>query len=502
MTNSVIKWGRSSQPNGNIGLNPALPKPTLVFNPGGATVDLINGMGVYSGSVIPSTGPGGRNASFSRAANSSILLSTSPDAIFTNSTDWTIVVSRRKKDLNLNVSDIFSYDTGGGGVSRISAHCPYVDGNIYWDAGNASTGRLTISGQTFDTKVDNYVFVASGIRGREVYRRGALIGSNTSTIARSSVGTLDFRLGYNVNVTDCDDEEIYLFAVYPYALSINLCTILSDNPWKIFAPDHRNSYVYTKVAAASSSAALSASGVGIANFTGQSLNASTLSGAGVGVATLTGKSLFNSTLSGSGVGVGSFTGASLSASTLSGAGIGVGSFLGASLSTSTLSSSGLGVASLAGKSLFNSTLTAAGLGLSSFVGASTSSGSAVLSAAGVGLGSFTGQSLAASTMAGAGAGLATLTGASLSNSTLSSVGIGVASFVSPSSSNSFTASGLATVNFTGSARASSTLTATGLSIVNFGSPFTAIIADPKYTIYSHTRDYKSSSQKRNYNIER
>jgi len=295
--------------------------------------------------------------------------------------------------------------------------------------------------------------------------------------------------------------SISLFVPFNRTLTDAEAFNLMNNPWKVLADSSRLP-IYMLPLGGSTSAALSASGVGVASFAGQSLSASTLSGAGVGVATLTGKSLFNSTLSGSGVGVGSFTGASLSASTLSGAGIGVGSFLGASLSTSTLSSSGLGVASLAGKSLFNSTLTAAGLGLSSFVGASTSSGSAVLSAAGVGLGSFTGQSLAASTMAGAGAGLATLTGASLSNSTLSSVGIGVASFVSPSSSNSFTASGLATVNFTGSARASSTLTATGLSIVNFGSPFTAIIADPKYTIYSHTRDYKSSSQKRNYNIER
>jgi uncharacterized protein YjbI with pentapeptide repeats len=501
MTNSVIKWGRSSQPvSGTVNYYNPITRNLVFLTNGFSDTNLVNnslptsktgvytkkhlfysginnnGSAVYNDYVVGTLGPSFTLLSFQVCASGSYQELLDSDDTGAN----------RNFQFRINPSNQIEL-IGFSGTT----------------ATTATTSALTPTAPFLAIGVFNGT--ALSLYTDKTVKATATQGGNQNSSA------FGFRVGYNKANVFPINGTIFLQAVWNRALTDNEVRSLSANPWQLFAPDYRNSYIYSPFAA-SSTVALSASGVGVASFTGQSLFNSTLSSAGAGLATLTGSSIFNSTLSSTGVGLGSFVGSSssvgnatltasgagvgafagaaLSTSTLSGSGIGVGSFIGASISTSTLSSSGLGFASLDGKSLFNSTLTAAGLASGNFVGASSSAGSAVLSAAGIGLGSFTGQSLAASTLSGTGVGLATLTGASLSNSTLSSAGIGLASFVSPTSSNSFSSSGLATVNFTGSALANSALSATGSSIASFGTPFTAIIASKNYTVYSKGRDYR------------
>lgn len=135
------------------------------------------------------------------------------DASWLPTSEITIVLWQRKTDTTLRASSAFGvHDISD--ATRCGAHLPYSDGVIYFDFGGQTSGttRVTASGLSFDTDWHCWVFTI-GSRGMEIWRDGAIVGSNTATPTRSS-STNSFTLGRHDGVLDCDLVEIGDFRVY------------------------------------------------------------------------------------------------------------------------------------------------------------------------------------------------------------------------------------------------------------------------------------------------
>lgn len=126
----------------------------------------------------------------------------------------TIAIYRRSRDTTARVSMLFGYDSGVS--DRILAHAPYSDGTCYWDFGNNTAGSGRTSA-TFakSTTPEALVFVAGPVKGREIWRNGLRLVSNTSATASRSAASKGFSLGSaDRNITTgVDTDEIYAIIV-------------------------------------------------------------------------------------------------------------------------------------------------------------------------------------------------------------------------------------------------------------------------------------------------
>ena len=98
----------------------------------------------------------------------------------------TICVVRRKVDTTLRPSSLFGVEdvTYPNSLMCCGTHCPFSDGNVYWDYGfNSGSNRLVVSGLTFTTQVERYIFTA-GPRGSNVWQNGIKVGSQTTPLVR------------------------------------------------------------------------------------------------------------------------------------------------------------------------------------------------------------------------------------------------------------------------------------------------------------------------------
>lgn len=115
-------------------------------------------------------------------------------SIFPSTTQCTVAVACRLASSGSVQRSLFGIDefTAGSANMRVQAHAPWSDGNIYWDWAGTTNGttRLTVSGLSFDTNWDHFVFTVGGGLGMRCYRKGVLVGSNAATPTRtqSSVG--------------------------------------------------------------------------------------------------------------------------------------------------------------------------------------------------------------------------------------------------------------------------------------------------------------------------
>lgn len=155
-------------------------------------------------------------------------------------TECTIAVFRRAKDTTARVSSLFGYD--GGASDRAQCHAPFSDGNIYWDFGNSTSGagggRVSTS-YTKDTKPETLVFTAGASVGREIWRRGVRIASDTSANAtRSATSLTQFIVGgvSGTGVSGSDNTETYMLIILPRVLSAQEIRQFEDDPWSAIAP--------------------------------------------------------------------------------------------------------------------------------------------------------------------------------------------------------------------------------------------------------------------------
>lgn len=155
-----------------------------------------------------------------------------PNVIF-GANNQTIFIYRRALSLTPQDTRLFGYETAAG--DRVSCAAPFSDGNIYFDYGDATSGAGRVStAYTKDMEPEVLVFVAdvsgAGGFGRQIWRRGVQIASNSGSSSRPATLNPGFWLNGSSLVGASDDNEIYTFAVWDRALYPAEIRALSDNP--------------------------------------------------------------------------------------------------------------------------------------------------------------------------------------------------------------------------------------------------------------------------------
>ena len=174
-------------------------------------------------------------AVFTDSANTCIRLAADADLILPTD-NCTIAVFRRCTDTTARDSNIFGYSQSSTDLCQAVA--PYTDGNLYWDFGNVTTGRLSVA-YTKDTSPETLVFVAGKNKGREIWRRGVKIAANAAKNASRPATAASFYLGAKPGVS-CDNQEIYLIVISPTEWTDEQVKAFCRNPWLVFANDVRS----------------------------------------------------------------------------------------------------------------------------------------------------------------------------------------------------------------------------------------------------------------------
>lgn len=214
-------------------LNPSLRSPTAVWVASEwLRTRLISEDAALLGGTLPTKAQTTRGWAASFATGSGrIRLAADADVLFSSGTanTGTFAVLRRSRDTTVRVGALFGYN--GSSSDRVLAYAPYSDGNLYWDFGNATagSGRLSFA-FTKSTEWETLIFVAGGSKGREVWRNGVRIGSNTSANASKGSTSTAFHLGSPDGTNTCDNDDIALFVASSVAWSDAECIAWCRNP--------------------------------------------------------------------------------------------------------------------------------------------------------------------------------------------------------------------------------------------------------------------------------
>lgn len=194
----------------------------------------------------------GPATSITTGLGNGLQLTSNPDTLFPASGGCTILVLRRSRDTTLRDSTLFGYQASA--TDRVLCHAPFTDGNLYFDYGNATSGSGRISATyAKSTSWEVVVLVAGPTRGREIWRNGVLLASNTSaTASRPSNTTGGFRIGGwgpspGATNASADNDDVALFCIAhaewtPAAIRA-LSQVPTVSPWKLFAPASRRTVV-------------------------------------------------------------------------------------------------------------------------------------------------------------------------------------------------------------------------------------------------------------------
>jgi hypothetical protein len=163
---------------------------------------------------------------------------TDADAIVGLDGNFTLFIASKKNDATLRNSTIFGVDTLTSG-NRCQIHCPFSDGNVYFDYGGSTNGatRVQATGLTFGE--DLWCFNV-GPRGMEIWQNGILQASNSATPTRGSgSGGATGSLGGPANPTFADLQETGLIMSWRRQLTATEIQSIFVNPWQVFQPQAR-----------------------------------------------------------------------------------------------------------------------------------------------------------------------------------------------------------------------------------------------------------------------
>lgn len=237
-------WTR--QPQSRPPLNPALRAPVTVWvGSEWGTARLRSEAAASLGTTPPTriATAQGFVASLSNN-NGRIQLAADGDNLFPNASQTTIAILRRCRDTTARDATLAAYD-GGGASDRVKIYAPYSDGNLYWDFGTSTlgVGRVSVA-FTKTTEWETLVFVAGGGKGREVWRNGTRIVSNTSATASRSSTTAAYCIGAYDASHNADAEDVALLAIASVAWSDAEIRAWSAAPYaQTFAPEARRIWV-------------------------------------------------------------------------------------------------------------------------------------------------------------------------------------------------------------------------------------------------------------------
>lgn len=182
------------------------PSSTIPFQTFFSNIDPISPNSTAPVAYTSNTGGGALNFT---NTNANVIFSNLAGKLPTD--QITVAMIRRLTDTTLRTGAVF----GGNTIAarRIGAHCPWSDGNIYWDfGGTSSPNRLTVSGLSWNTLVESFVFVA-GNKGSAVYRNGIKVGSQSTGISRTTSASDAFTINDGNGALSTTREEINSFIV-------------------------------------------------------------------------------------------------------------------------------------------------------------------------------------------------------------------------------------------------------------------------------------------------
>lgn len=136
---------------------------------------------------------------------------------------FSVAIWHRKSDTTLRASSLLGINTGVDN-EKFGMHCPYLDGNIYWDFGGAvaGTSRLSVAA-TFSASVwDHFVFTV-GPAGMFIYRNGSQIASNSANATRTATTTAVKLGGHSGTSSDiCVDDDLRFYGRQLKAAEVDL----------------------------------------------------------------------------------------------------------------------------------------------------------------------------------------------------------------------------------------------------------------------------------------
>jgi len=121
-----------------------------------------------------------------------------------NTTAQTMIIARRSADTTPRDS-IIAGAVVGGTTTRCHAHCPWGDGNVYFDFGGATAPNRLTHAHTKTTNLEIWAFRA-GASGSSIWLNGTQVASQGTAITRG-VDT------GNVDIKDQDSFDCY-FAIF------------------------------------------------------------------------------------------------------------------------------------------------------------------------------------------------------------------------------------------------------------------------------------------------
>lgn len=225
-------WGATKPPAG-VQLDRGHPLAQglvflVPFNEGaGVPRDLVRGLaGAPAGA--PTWGGSTHGVAVKRSATTQLWNFGPSDWLPTTSA--TILFIRRKADVTLRDAVAWTVnDAAAGTLCR--AYLPFSDGVAYFDFGGISgANRLTASGLSYPTLVEQWALVA-GKRGSAIYRNGVLVGSQSTTVTRTST-TSDWIVG---RALGSDLEDVLLVGVLNVEWTAAQVQAWSAQPYAMFA---------------------------------------------------------------------------------------------------------------------------------------------------------------------------------------------------------------------------------------------------------------------------
>jgi len=144
----------------------------------------------------------------------------------------TVCVIRRKLDTTLRTAGLFGQLSGITTPQHCGAAVPNAAGTVWWNfGGNSGANSLTVTGLTFTTNVESYIFTA-GPAGSAIWQNGIKVASQSTPITRtSSTSPVTLNRGIESASSSSDIQEVNFFQVSDQQWSDELCRWWSAEPY-------------------------------------------------------------------------------------------------------------------------------------------------------------------------------------------------------------------------------------------------------------------------------
>ena len=230
----LIRTPWNSQPQGASVLDAQTVQSlgvTEVFTGSSYAKTLVNRFSTSGTNAFQTVNQTGKVTAFTAPAGEGLNIASSASTIFTGG-KASILVYRRCKDTVNRASGLFGYQVSIN--DRILCHAPFTDGNIYFDYGNVTSGRISAP-FVKTTKPEILVFVAGPNKGREIWRDGVKIASNIALNFSPVIAASPFYIG-SYDTVSSDNDEIGLFVSSSSEWTDAQIASLTNNPWQLFQP--------------------------------------------------------------------------------------------------------------------------------------------------------------------------------------------------------------------------------------------------------------------------